>query len=181
MRRLRLAVQSARCVARLRRHGIAALLVTCEGRLPVVHGGGRCTLGRVALRAVAAPVEIGAERGGRLVVGDRTFINQGATIVASHSIEIGRDVRIGDHVAVYDSDHHPVEEGAEVRRAPVVIGDNVWLARGVVVLPGVTIGEHAVVAAGSVVTADVPGRTLVAGNPARHVRELRAQDAWRRP
>jgi acetyltransferase-like isoleucine patch superfamily enzyme len=181
VRRLELLVQSARCAARLRRRGIRAGLVTCEGRLPVVHGGGECRVGRLALRGDVAPVELGAVAGGRLEIGDRAFVNQGASIVASLAITIGEDARIGDFAAVYDSDHHPVEEGAEVRRAPVVLGRNVWLGRGAIVLPGVTIGDHAVVAAGAVVASDVPDRTLVAGNPARPLRTLSASASWRRP
>jgi acetyltransferase-like isoleucine patch superfamily enzyme len=179
--KLRLAVQSLRCAALLRRHGVRARLVTCEGRLPVVHGGGDVHLGRLALRGSIAPVEIGALSGGSLRVGDRVFVNQGASLVAALSIEIGDDARIGDFAAVYDSDYHPVEQGAEVRRAPVRIGANAWLGRSAIVLPGVTVGEHAVVAAGAVVTRDVAPRTLVAGNPAKVVRELRADDGWRRP
>jgi len=175
------ALQTARCALRLRRHGVRAGLVTCEGRLPVVHGGGTCRLGRVALRGFVAPVEIGALAGAELSIGDRTFINQGSSIVASVSITIGPDVRIGDFVGIYDSAHHPLEEGAEAQRAPVAIGANAWIARGAIVLPGVTIGRHAVVAAGSVVTDDVPDRTLVAGTPARFVRALAASDGWRRP
>ena len=147
----------------------------------MVHGAGRVRLGRLALRGTTAPVEIGADAGGELTIGERVFINQGATVVASLSITIGDDARIGDYVAIYDTDHHPVEQNAAVRRAPVKIGRNVWLARGAVVLPGVTIGDHSVVAAGAVVTEDVPERTLVAGNPARVLRSLQAADDWRRP
>ena len=179
--RTRLALQTARCAVRLRRHGVRAGLVTCEGRLPVVHGGGSCRLGRVALRGFVAPVEIGALPGAELSIGDRTFINQGSSIVASLSIAIGPDVRIGDFVAIYDSAHHPLEEGADAERAPVSVGANAWIARGAIVLPGVTIGAHSVVAANSVVTDDVPERTLVAGSPARVVRTLSASDGWRRP
>ena len=162
VRHLRLAIQTARCAVLLRRRGVRAGLVTCEGRLPVVHTGGRARIGRLAVRGFTAPVELGA-------------------VDASLSITIGDDVRIGDHVGVYDSDHHPIEQGADARRAPVAIGRNAWLARGAIVLPGVTIGEHAVVAAGAVVTGDVPARSLAAGNPARVVRTLRADEGWRRP
>jgi acetyltransferase-like isoleucine patch superfamily enzyme len=175
--RVALALQSARCALRLRRKGVDAGLVTCEGRLPVVHGGGRIRLGRVALRGTTVPVELGALPGATLDVGDRVFINQGASIVATLAIQIGDDSRIGDHVAIYDTDHHAV---AGVRCAPVSIGRNVWLARAAIVLPGVTIGDHAVVAAGSIVIEDVPPRTLVAGNPARAIRTLEAGNDWRR-
>ena len=180
MSKASLLVTSARCILRFRRHGIRGV-VTCEGRLPIVHGEGRTRVGRLALRGTASPVELGALPGATLAIGDRTFVNQGTSIVASTSITIGSDVRIGDYVAVYDTDHHPVEQDAPIRSAPVKIGDNVWLGRGAIVMPGVTIGDHAVVAAASVVTADVPARTLVAGNPARPLRSLNAADGWRRP
>lgn len=175
-----LLVQTARLWVRLRLRGMKAGLVTCEGRLPVLITGGDCTLGRVALRGSIAPIELGAEAGGRLAVGDRVFINQGASLVAAHSITIGDDSRIGDFVAIYDSDHHPLEEGRETRSAAVTVGRNVWIARGAIILPGVTIGDHAVIGAGAVVTDDVPARTLVAGNPARVVRTLEAGDQWKR-
>jgi acetyltransferase-like isoleucine patch superfamily enzyme len=179
--KLRLALGTATTSARLKARRVDAGLVTSEGRAPIIHSDGEVRLGRVALRGLAAPVELGAEPGGRLEIGDNVFVNQGATIVAAVEITIGPDCRIGDHVAIYDTDHHPVDQKTPVRRAPVRIGRNVWIARGAVVLPGVTIGDHAVVAAGSIVTGDVAPRTLVAGNPARPLRELSAADSWRRP
>jgi len=177
----RLAAQSAWCTAALRMRGVRCGLVTCEYRQPQIYAHGTVILGRVALRGRLAPIELGANAGGHLSVGDRTFINQGASIVATSRIEIGDDVRIGDFVGVYDSDFHPLDELSPSRQAPVKIGNNVWLARGAIVLPGVEIGDHAVVGAGSVVTTSVPDRTLVAGNPAQFVRRLSASPDWRRP
>ena len=107
-------------------------------------------------------------------------MNQGASIVAEREIRIGEDVRIGDLVGVYDSNHHALERGAPVETAAVAIGDNVWLARGAVVLPGVSIGRGSVVAGGAIVTSAVPVGVGVAGNPARVVRELDAPPGWRR-
>jgi acetyltransferase-like isoleucine patch superfamily enzyme len=178
---LAIGVGTARCAARLLRHGVSARGVTCEGQPPRVESGGRVTLGRVALRGTTVPVEIGALPGAELTVGDRTFINQGATVVAGTSITIGADVHIGDHAAIYDCDFHPVDQITPARRSPVTIGDDVWIGRAAIVLPGVTIGDHAVVAAGAVVTHDVPARTLVGGNPATAIRRLEAEDGWRRP
>ena len=63
---------------------------------------------------------------------------------------------------------------------PIHIGSNVWLGSGAMVMPGVTIGDHAVVGASSIVTHDVPPRCFVAGVPATVVRELKASDDWRR-
>jgi len=174
-------MQSALATALMRARGVRCGVVTCEGAPPALATGGDVSLGSpIAFRGRTARAEVGARAGGRLRIGARGFVNQGATIVATTDIAIGDDVRIGDNVAVYDSDHHAVEQGAPVRRAPVRIGDNVWLARGAVVLPGSTIGDHAVVAAGAVVSGDVPARSLVAGAPARVVRRLAAQDGWRR-
>jgi acetyltransferase-like isoleucine patch superfamily enzyme len=178
--RLRLAIQTARCMLRLRARGLRTGLVSCEGRQPLLHTGGRCRIGRLILIGRGAPAELGAAPGGELTIGDRVAINQGATLVAERSIKIADHVRIGDFAAIYDSDYHPVDQGKPVRAAPVEIGRNAWIARGAVVLPGVTIGAHSVVAANAVVTDDVPPRVVVAGNPARVVRSVEADDDWRR-
>jgi acetyltransferase-like isoleucine patch superfamily enzyme len=101
--------------------------------------------------------------------------------VANHSIILGDDCRLGDLAAIFDSDHHPLEPSRPTRIAPVRLGVNVWVGRSATILPGVTIGDHAVVAAGSVVTEDVPAKTVVAGVPARPVRTLDIpDDGWRR-
>jgi acetyltransferase-like isoleucine patch superfamily enzyme len=100
--------------------------------------------------------------------------------VANLSIILGDNCRIGDLVAIFDSDHHSLEPSRPMRIAPVRLGTNVWVGRSATILPGVTIGDHAVVAAGSVVTDDVPARTVVAGVPARPVRTLNVPDGWRR-
>lgn len=172
---------SALATAVLKARGVDCGVVTCEGRLPALVTGGDIRLGhRLAFRNRSARSEIGAAPGATLRIGARGFVNQGAVIVAAVGIHIGDDVRVGDHAAIYDSDYHALEEGAPVRRAPVRVGSNVWIARGAVVLPGVEIGDHAVVAAGAVVTGSVPDRALVAGNPARVVRSLLASDGWRR-
>jgi acetyltransferase-like isoleucine patch superfamily enzyme len=178
---LRTVLKSSVCTALVRLRGIECSFVSCEGRLPQIHSRGTVKLARIALRGSLQAVELGATDHGMLAIGARTFINQGASIVATHRIEIGNDVRIGDFVAIYDTDHHPVDELSPTRTAPVRIGDNVWLGRGSIVLPGSKIGAHSVVAAGSVVNGSVEDRTLVAGNPARPIRRLTAHDGWRRP
>jgi acetyltransferase-like isoleucine patch superfamily enzyme len=114
------------------------------------------------------------------VIGQQVFINTGATIVAIHRIEIGDNCMIGDLVAIFDSNHHSLEPSSPTRIAPVRLGDNVWVGRSATILPGVTIGDHSVVAVGSIVTEDVPARTLVAGAPARPIRRLDIPDGWRR-
>jgi acetyltransferase-like isoleucine patch superfamily enzyme len=108
---------------------------------------------------------------GRLRVGDRVFFNNGVFVSCVHEITIGNDVAIANGVYLTDSDSHGVE-GRPVREAPIHIGDGAWIGARAIILPGVTIGSRALVAAGAVVTRDVPADTLVAGNPARVVRPL---------
>lgn len=110
-----------------------------------------------------------------IFIGDRTFINFNAVFLDAAPITVGADVQIGPNVQLLTPAH---ELDAERRRAgwerasPIIIGDNVWLGGGVIVCPGVTIGENTVVGAGSVVTKDLPAGVLAVGNPARVVRAL---------
>lgn len=160
--------------------GARSALVTVEGLYPVLLTAGSIQCGRLFLRCKTIPIELGAASNASLVLGERVFINIGATIVATHSITIGDDCLIGDLVAIFDTDHHAMEPSRPTRRAPVRLGKNVWVGRSATILPGVTIGDHAVVAAGSIVTSDIPARTLVAGVPARPIRTLDIPDGWRR-
>lgn len=142
--------------------------------LPLIDAGSHIVLGNnVKLRSHQFPVHLGTMPSGRITIGDRVFINQGTTIFAHRSVTIGADSKIADLVAIYDSDFHQVDEGSEPRIAPIEIGRNVWIGRGVTILPGVRIGDHSVVAAGAVVSTDVPAAVLVGGVPARTIRELR--------
>ena len=181
MRSIVLGIKSAICTVWFRIHGFRSSLVICEGRLPTLHGGGTVIVrGRLALRGYVARCELGALAGARLEIGERVFVNQGASIVASKHIEIGDDSRIGDFVAIYDTNYHPIDSVHNAKCLPVVIGANVWLGRNVIVLPGSRVGDHAVATAGSVVSGEVPPRVLVSGNPAKVVKELSAPDGWRR-
>jgi len=113
--------------------------------------------------------------GSNIHIGARTFVNFNLTALDVAEIRIGEDCQIGPNVQLL-TPTHPVEpqprrDKLEAAR-PITLGDNVWLGGGVVVCPGVTIGENSVVGAGSVVTRDVPANVVVAGNPARVLREI---------
>lgn len=150
-----------------------------RGRRPIVGGTGSIRVGRsFRVEGAQFPVAFGAAEGGELRLGDRVYLNQGVNIWAALSVTIGSDVRLADLACVYDTDFHELEAGAGVRVAPVVIGDDVWIGRGAIILRGVTIGDHAVVGAGAVVTGDVATASLVVGNPARFVRELNIVDGY---
>ena len=86
----------------------------------------------------------------------------------------------GEDAQIRDCDYHEVDEGGGVRVAPIVRGYNVRLGADCKIMPGITIGCHSGVAAGSVVTKSVPEKTLVAGNPAREIRELIASEGFYR-
>jgi maltose O-acetyltransferase len=105
------------------------------------------------------------------------FINYGCSISASQQVRIGDDCSIGTHAIIMDNDFHEIDPGRRRLRpasAPIVLEENVWLGARVTVLKGVTIGRDSVVAAGSVVTRDIPPGTIAAGVPARVIRSLEA-------
>jgi acetyltransferase-like isoleucine patch superfamily enzyme len=145
--------------------------VTLHGRPKVVNRGTMTFGDRVRLDSSVATLELVALRGGLLEIGDNVFINYGSSLVASTHVRIGNDSLIGTHVMVMDTDFHRVEDKAyDTSGKPVILEERVWLGNRSMVLKGVTIGHDSVVAAGSVVTSDVPPRSIVAGVPARVVR-----------
>lgn len=107
-------------------------------------------------------------------VGQHVFINQGCTFSDIGGIEIGDQVMLGPKVNLISSGHptDPAERLGGITAAPIVIERNVWIGTGATILEGVTIGRDSVVAAGAVVTRDVRERSLVAGVPAKRVKEL---------
>lgn len=112
--------------------------------------------------------------GANIRVAARVFINQNCTFYALADIVIGDDVLIGPNVSLITSEHPvaPSQRRAFLVGKPITIERGVWIAAGATVIGGVTVGENSVVAAGSVVTRDVPANTLVAGNPARVIRSI---------
>ncbi len=119
-------------------------------------------------------------------IGKRVFIT--GSIIASQNIEIGDDVLISWGTTIVDHDSHSIyfshrekdavdwmagkKDWTHVKIAPVKISSKVWIGFNSIILKGVTIGEGAVIGSGSVVTKDVPAWTIVAGNPARVIREI---------
>lgn len=102
-----------------------------------------------------------------LAVGNGTYLNRNTLVVANKRVEIGRDCKISWDVVIMDSDgDHPIPEHPNPDK-PVVIGDRVWIGCRTIVLKGVSIGHDAIIAAGSVVTKDVPPGAVVGGVPAR--------------
>lgn len=148
-------------------------------------------IGHAAHIYLGTMFDVGPE--GRVSIGKYSVLN-GARLVCDGSIEIGDYATISWNVIFMDSYRVPTDAAARRRcltraaldprrvvaealpAAPIVLGDNVWVGFDACVLPGVTIGRGAVVGARSVVTSDVPPYTVVAGNPARPVRQLEPTD-----
>jgi acetyltransferase-like isoleucine patch superfamily enzyme len=149
----------------------------------IVRNEGTLRLGRkVKLHGKPVAIELVALPGAELTIGDGTSINRGASICAQSSVRIGRNCGIGNDCLIFDTDFHEVDDRTRVPdAAPVTIGDDVWLAARCIVLKGVTIGDGAVVCAGSVVATNVPARALVGGNPARLIRRLDPVEPAPRP
>jgi carbonic anhydrase/acetyltransferase-like protein (isoleucine patch superfamily) len=121
-----------------------------------------------------------------LRIGDRCVIGRGSHLVAHHSIDIGDDVFTGPYVYITDQNHTYADPGVPIGRqwpvnAPVSIGPGTWLGTGVIVLPGAVIGRNVVVAAGSVVRGEIGDRCVIAGVPAKVVRQFDAEAGWSKP
>ena len=141
--------------------------VSVDGRL-LIHE-------RVQLVSTVAALELAVGDGATLEIGARSLVNFGTSLVALDRVTIGPRCLIGTHCLVMDTGFHELDPDRRLDRPaprPVTIGENVWLGARVIVMPGVTIGDDSAVGAGSVVTHDVPPRTLVAGVPASVIRAL---------
>lgn len=119
-------------------------------------------------------VQMGCQflNGRKVFLGDRNVINFGCLLDGRHyTITTGADVSIGPEAAILTLGHDPQSLTFADCGGDVVIGDHAWIAYRAIILPGVTVGEGAVVGAGSVVTQDVAPYTVVAGNPARFIKK----------
>ncbi len=148
---------------------------------PRISNQGRLYLeNHVTFNSPIHPVEVFVGPGASMTIGAGTFINQGTTLAAAASLEIGPHCLVGEFVAIHDTNFHSVSPDQPAKTRPVRIGRNVWIGHRAIILAGVTVGDHAIIGAGAVVTKDVPARTIVAGNPAAPVRTFDCPDDWRR-
>jgi len=149
--------------------------VRCDGSGTVRLGGGVSLGYPKAARFGNGQILLQARRRGAVIdIGARTTLNNNVTVAANARVEIGAECLIGDQVVIYDSDFHELRRadraGGPGKVAPVKINDGVWLGSRVMVLKGVESGADAVIAAGAVVTRDIPPRMLAGGIPARALR-----------
>ena len=111
--------------------------------------------------------------------GNNVYANFNLTLVDDTGIFVGDNVMFGPNVIIATAGHPvdpPLREKVAQFNIPVRIGKNVWIGAGAIVLPGVTIGDHSVIGAGSVVTKDIPPNVVAVGNPCRVLREINDRD-----
>ncbi|MBE0650626.1 MAG: acyltransferase [Bacteroidales bacterium] len=151
-----------------------------------LHGGKKITIGdnfdcNLRVRLEAFEEHMGHLFTPEIVIGNNVSINPDCHIGAINKIEIGDNVLMASKVFITDHYHGEITSEAIntapskrklFSKGPVIIENNVWLGEGVVVLPGVTIGENSIIGANSVVTKNIPRNSVVGGNPARIIRTL---------
>lgn len=173
IRVMRGAVRLARARWVLRKCDRLGSRVGVRGRIRVDAAGSIKVGSGVRIHAHLSKTQLSAGPGAELRIGDDTFINHGVTLSARELVTIGDRCQIAPHVTVLDCDYHGVDDrDSGGKTAPVVIEDDVWLGTRAIVLRGVRIGQGSVVAAGAVVTKDVPPFTLVGGVPAKPIRTV---------
>jgi acetyltransferase-like isoleucine patch superfamily enzyme len=152
----------------LRRHfrpGAGLILAMPGGPRPTITNQGEII---VETCTFDAGVRIEIELGATLFIGKGTYLNRNVNVVAGESVRIGRNVKVGWDVVIMDTDLHG-HSGQPVRRKPVVIEDDVWIGCRALILKGVRIGKGATIAAGAIVTKDVPPMAVVASPSAEAI------------
>lgn len=111
---------------------------------------------------------------GELIIGKYSLITPGVRIMAANKIEIGDACMIAHGAYISDADWHGIYDRAKPvgKTRPIVLQDNVWIGDSAIICKGVTIGKNSIIAAGAVVTKDVPENCIYAGNPAKFVKNL---------
>ncbi len=175
--------------AALRRHAVIGPGFHCSRHTTLLNEGVADQV-RIGRNVTLLDDELRCYSGGRIVIGDSVWMSLRGQIISATSVEIGSHCIFGRDVYISDTNEHPIDPDARRQQtsayllngtppdrslavsAPVRIGDGAWIGERAIILKGVTVGRDSVVAAGSVVTKDVPARTVAAGDPARVVKTL---------
>lgn len=122
----------------------------------------------------------GIEYPEKLVIGENSFINSNLQIISAGRVDIGKNTFIGPNVQIFTANHHT--SNIDFRSAgwqydlPVTVGNDCWLGGAVILLPGVSLGNDVIVGAGSVVTKNFPSHSIIAGNPAKIIKNMKNKE-----
>ncbi len=161
--------------------------LTSSARIRNIRGNSQCI--RIGSHTLVSAELLVFAHGGNISVGEWCYLGEGSRVWSSGAIDIGDRVLIAHNVNIFDSLTHPLSaqqrhaqfkaimltghpHSIDLGERPVMVGNDAWIGANTCVLRGVTIGEGAIVGAGSVVTHDIPPFTVAAGNPARVISEL---------
>lgn len=158
-----------------------------ETEILILASGGKVVIGD---KACVRGSLVTDRKNGLILIGCNSYIGSGTKVWASEKIDIGEHVMIAHNCNIFDNDTHPIdfiqrrkdaeniifkgirEDFASLKKEKIIIEDDAWIGCNSIILKGVTVGRGAIVAAGSVVTKDVPPWTMVAGNPAKCIKKL---------
>lgn len=162
----------------------AWLSLCCGGRFQAASGQRRWEQGMRVVVGKKGRISIGsdcrfrrdasllASAQGILTIGEGVFFNRNVSITAMASVTIGDRTKIANNVVIVDHDHNYKDGNVGFVTSPVHIGSDVWIGANAVILRGVTIGDHAVIAAGAVVSRDVPAYAVAGGVPATVIKQF---------
>lgn len=136
-----------------------------------IDGNGYISVGKFLMSR--GPIYLKSVNDGKLMIGENVFFNHNCSITCAEEITIGNQCLFANNLVIVDHDHKIGQDGGAIEALvskPVIIEDRVWCGANVTITKGVHIGKGAIVAAGAVVTKDVPAHALVAGVPAKIIR-----------
>ena len=149
------------------------------GHWPNIENYGEMTIGvNCTFQSFRLPLSFTVFQNAKLEIGHVSGFNDGVNLCAKQYIKIGNDVKVGDMTYIYDTSFHQVSPIAPMKCKAVIIGNNVWIGAKSMILAGSVIGDHSVVAAGSIVTGEIPPKSMVAGAPAKVIKTLDIPDDW---
>lgn len=158
---------------RYRKRAKLSWVNSIRGKFSVdLQGKSRLSVGKFIM--TKGPLYLHCTENAELTIGKRCFFNHNCSITAAESVRIGDGCMFANNLVLVDHDHTVGSDGAhkELSTAPVVIGNRVWCGANVTILKGVRIGDGAVIAAGAVVTKDIPAHEVWGGVPARFIKKV---------
>ena len=146
---------------------------------PIIRNYGKIIIGNnFHVNSLQFKTEIYCGKNAKLKIGNNVFINRGVSISSVFSVEIGDNCLIADMVSIQDSNWHEVEENQGIKVKKVIIGKNVWIGKNVIILPGVNIGDHCVIAAGSIITKNIPAKSKVYQELNTSIKKINCSDEY---